>query len=214
VGWVRAGIGAAEGKAGFSLANDLLPTLGDEWCVVTDKGDGKKMGFFISLRDSRRFEDLVGQKLAPQFKLKSEQLQGARVWTWSPEGGSKNEKIPSLVVSGGMAILTTDPAWALATGSAPGKAYEKLKGTSDKISGIAVVDPAVWSKGNEVTMVATWRSGSEGVILDARFPGERPNWGKKGCDKPCDTPCDEGGEKPHEDKGGTTPAPKHTAKSV
>ena len=191
-GWARAGIGAAEGKLGLSFANDLLPAIGDEWCYVGETAEGKKGlkrgGFFLTLRDSRRFEDLVSKNLAPQLKLKSEQLQGARAWSWS--GDLEAAQSLRLVISGGVAILTNDPSWALATGGSAGKAYQQLAQYHEKASGLCVVDPSVWSKTNDVLTSVAWRSGPSGLHVEARFPGEPPSYcgrGGKGGDRSSDS---------------------------
>ena len=181
-GWVRAGIGAAEGKLGLSFANDLLPALGDEWCYVGETAEGKeglKRGaFFLTLRDSRRFEDLVTKNLAVQLHLKVEQLQGAKAWSWS--GDLEAAKQLRLVVSGGVAILTNDPSWALSTGGSAGKAYQRLAQYREKASGLCVIDPSVWAKANDVLTQVVWRSGPSGLEMDARFPGEPPGFCGKG----------------------------------
>lgn len=184
MGWVRSGIGAAEGKLGLSFANDLLPTLGSEWCYVGDlekpeEGGKGRFGFYIGLRDPRRFESLVAEKIAVQLHLGSEQLQGARAWSWGGEGGPKALR---LVVSGGVAILTNDPAWALATAGTAGKPYEQLAKYGKKASGLCVMDPAAWSEGNDVLAQVAWTTGPGGLEVDARFPGKPPRlWDKKGC---------------------------------
>lgn len=185
MGWIRSGIGAAEGKLGLSFANDLLPTLGSEWCYVGDlekKGENgqHRFGFYLSLRDARRFESLVSEKIAVQLHLETEQLQGARAWSWGGEGGPKGMK---LVVSGGVAILTDDPQWALATAGAANKPYEQLARYGSKASGLCVVDPALWSKDNDVLAQVAWTAGPSGLELDARFPGKPPRLWDKGCDQ-------------------------------
>jgi hypothetical protein len=178
--WVRAGIGAAEGKVGMSFANDLLPTLSDEWCVVSErpaaaaaegsKGAGhSKVAAFVMLRDSRRFEDLVSQKLAAQLKLKPLELKGARGWKW----GEGEEGI-SLIVSGGMAILTGDPAWALDTGGAPERAWKGLSDYRQKACVLVLMDPAKQAAAQDVLVEVECQCGPSGLLMKGRFPGEAP----------------------------------------
>ncbi len=189
MGWIRAGIGAAEGKLGLSFANDLLPTLGDQWCMVTAKGSegtsghGKRMGFFLTLRDSRRFEDLLKNKIAPQAHLQQQTYKGAEVWTIDKSGVFKGEKMPSLVISGGMAILTNDPQWALSTGGQPGKVYEKFAGIREKSNGLVVMDPSLWSSRSDVFTQIIVYSGTKGLSVNATFPGQAPSWNWKELDK-------------------------------
>jgi hypothetical protein len=193
--WVRAGIGAAEGKVGMSFANDLLPTLSDEWCVVSERpgaasGDGSKgaghskMAAFIMLRDSRRFEDLVSQKLVAQLKLKPLELKGARGWKWGEEG----EGI-SLIVSGGMAILTGDPAWALDTGGAPERAWKALSDYRQKACMLVMMDPAKQAATPDVLVQVECQCGPSGLLMKGRFPGEAPGM-----------LCQDKGEKPESGK--------------
>jgi hypothetical protein len=178
--WVRAGIGAAEGKVGMSFANDLLPTLSDEWCVVKERpaeasGEGSKgaghskVAAFIMLRDSRRFEDLVSQKLATQLKLKPLELKGARGWKWGEEG----EGI-SLIVSGGMAILTGDPAWALDTGGAPERSWKALSDYRQKACMLVMADPPKQASAQDVMVQVECQCGPSGLLMKGRFPGEAP----------------------------------------
>ena len=200
--WVRAGIGAAEGKVDLSFANDLLPALSDEWCFAAESktppsqegaGDGSpsKAAFFIILRDPRRFEDLVSQKLAPQLKLKAVDLKGARAWSM----GEGRDTV-SLVVSGGMAILTNNPAWALDTGGSPGKSWEALSDYKDKACMLAVADTSRPSQPADVLMRFECQCGPQGILVKGRFPGQAPGWFQNGhgCKKPCDKPCTEGDE--------------------
>jgi hypothetical protein len=200
--WVRAGIGAAEGKVELSFANDLLPALSDEWCFASESksppsqegatdGASSKAAFFIILRDPRRFEDLVTQKLAPQLKLKALDLKGARAWSM----GEGSEAV-SLVVSGGMAILTNNPAWALDTGGSPGKSWEALADYKDKACMLAVADTSRPSQPADVLMKFECQCGPQGILVKGRFPGQAPGWFKDGpgCKKPCDKPCTESGE--------------------
>lgn len=178
--WIRAGLGAAEGKLDLSFAKDLLPTLADEWCFVSSECKGSPKGgkaIFLTLRDSRRFEDLVANKLAPQLGLKPGTQSGARIWSYSlgKEGcGSVN-----LVVTGGMAIITDRPDWALATGGDAGKAWKALADFKDKASGVLVLDPTLWAKSNDVLVLGSCRSAADGIYASARFPGEPPNWTRK-----------------------------------
>ncbi len=186
MGWIRAGIGAAEGKLGLSFANDLLPALGDQWCVVSMRdsdgtGRAKRMGLFLTLRDSRRFEDLLKNKIAPQVHLEQQTYKGAEVWTFGKKGTTKGR--PSLVLSGGMAILTNDPQWALSTGGEPGKAYEKFAGIREKANGVAVLDPSLWSHQSDVFTQVILHSGMTGLSVDATFPGQAPNWNWKDWDR-------------------------------
>jgi len=198
--WVRAGIGAAEGKVDLSFANDLLPALSDEWCFAAESktppsqegaGDGSpsKAAFFIILRDPRRFEDLVSQKLAPQLKLKAVDLKGARAWSM----GEGRDTV-SLVVSGGMAILTNNPAWALDTGGSPGKSWEALSDYKDKACMLAVADTSRPSQPADVLMRFECQCGPQGILVKGRFPGQAPGWFQNGhgCKTPCDKPCTEG----------------------
>lgn len=202
MGWVRAGIGAAEGKVGISFANDLLPSLSDEWCFASEPGNGAgtgtdanarpaKTAFFIVLRDARRFEDLVSQKLAPQLKLKTVDLKGARAWSMG-----EGDKAVTLVVSGGMAILTSNPTWALDTGGSPDKAWKLLSEYREKACILAVADLSRPSEPADVIMKFECQCSSEGILVKGRFPGQAPGWfkGGHGCKKPCDKPCTEGGE--------------------
>ena len=197
--WVRAGIGAAEGKVGLSFANDLLPSLSDEWCFTSEAntipgqekaGEGlpHKAAFFIILRDPRRFEDLVTQKLAPQLKLKALDLKGARAWSMG-----EGDNAVSLVVSGGMAILTSNPAWALDTGGSPGKPWEALSEYRDKACVLVVADPSRPSQPSDVLMKFECQASPQGILVKGRFPGQAPGWLQDGhgCKKPCDKPCTE-----------------------
>lgn len=178
--WIRAGIGGAEGKLDLSFANDLLPTLSDEWCAVTTREPGKEghMGFFLALKDSKRFEDLVATKLAPQLNLEQSSEPGARVWRWKGGGGTES---PALIVAGGMAVVTDAPAWALATGGSPGKAWKSFADFSGKANCLVVLDPSVWSKENDVVVLGSCQVSPKGIYATARFPGEGPAaWGHKG----------------------------------
>jgi hypothetical protein len=178
--WVRAGIGAAEGKLDLSFAKDLLPTLADEWCFVSSETkDSSKGGraIFLTLRDSRRFEDLVSNKLAPQLGLKPGTQSGARIWTYSP--GKEGFGSLNLLVTGGMAIITDRPDWALATGGDAGKAWKALADFKEKASGVLVLDPILWAKNNDVLVLGSCRSASDGIYASARFPGEPPSWTRK-----------------------------------
>ncbi len=185
MGWIRAGIGAAEGKLGISFANDLLPTLGDQWCMVTAKGPdgGKRMGFFLTLRDSRRFEDLLKNKIAPQIHLQQQTYKGAEVWTFTKSGGFKGVDMPSVVISGGMAVLTNNPQWALSTGGQPGKVYEKFAGMREKANGLVVMDPSLWSSRSDVFTQIIVHSGTKGIGVNATFPGQAPTWDWKELDR-------------------------------
>ena len=206
--WVRAGIGAAEGKLNISFANDLLPTLSDEWCFTWDRQDAEGKGkeaaskahaaFYITLRDSRRFEDLVNQKLATQLKLKAVDLKGARGWSFGVPG---QEKTMQILVSGGMAILTDDPAWALDNGGNPGKAWKALSDYRGKACTLVFAEPGLWSDTNDILLSVSSSGGPQGIYSAGLFPGQPPGhmFGKKGCDKPCDKPCD--GEKAASEEG-------------
>ncbi len=184
--WVRAGIGAAEGKVGMSFANDLLPTLSDEWCVVRERAPGgegdkhrEKMAAFITLRDSRRFEDLISQKLVAQLKMKPLELKGARGWTWGEEGDGV-----SLLVSGGVAILTGDPAWALDTGGSPDRAWKALSDYRQKACILVMADHAKQTTSQDPMVRVECQCGPSGLLMKGLFPGEAPGlFGKDGCDK-------------------------------
>jgi hypothetical protein len=176
VGWVRAGLGAVEGKLGLSFANDLLPTLSDEWCLVV-KGRGaegspeRSVAFYVPLRDARRFEDLLTNRLAPQLGLVKRTESGAEIWTMKSDAPLRTGG--SLVVAGGVAILTSDPSWALSSEGAAGKAYEKLASMRERASGYLVMDPALMGKSAAFTQ-ASWTTEPDGVRVDASFPGKRP----------------------------------------
>lgn len=209
MGWIRAGIGAAEGKVGISFPNDLLPSLSDEWCFVSETADeggkGKdegarpsKAAFFIMLRDARRFEDLVSQKLAPQLKLTPLELKGARAWSI----GDGNRAM-SLVVSGGMAILTSDTAWALDTGGSPQKAWKLLSDQRQKSCILAVADLSRPSEPADVLMKFECLCGPDGILVKGRFPGQAPGWfkGGHGCDRLDEDEENASVESPGEAKG-------------
>ncbi len=176
MGTLRALIGAAEGKLGLSFCNDLLPTLSDEWCFASERspkgadgsGKGTKVALFQTLRDPRRFEDLVSQKLAPQLKLQPMELKGARGWSLGLPGAGQTL---SLVVSGGMAIFTDDPTWALDTGGAPSKPWKALSDYRGKASCLILAE----SK-SDVLVSVSCMSGPEGIYMAGRFPGHKPDW--------------------------------------
>ncbi len=195
MGWIRAAIGGAEGKLNFSFANDLLPSLGSEWCAVSDSKGGKgaaRMGLFLSLKDSRRFEDLVANNLAKQFPLEATTRQGARIWSW--KGADLKGRGVDLVIAGGMAVLTNDPDWALATGGDAGKAWKAFSEMKTPASSVVVLDPSMWSKSNDVLVQATCKTQAGGIWVSARFPGDRPSWGGHSCEGKGDQAKD-GGKK-------------------
>ena len=201
--WVRAGIGAAEGKLDLSFANDLLPTFSDEWCAVSTREEGKAghMGFFLALKDARRFEDLVANKLAPQLKLEQSSEQGARVWRWSGQG---KEEAPALIVSGGMAVVTDSPAWALATGGSPGKAWKSFADFNQKANCLVVLDPDVWSKKNDLVVLGSCQVSPKGIYASALFPGEGPAaWGHKDKHTSVASPEASAGESPAQGASGS-----------
>jgi len=195
MGWVRAAIGAAEGKLNFSFSNDLLPALGSEWCVVSDSKGEKgtaRMGLFLSLKDSRRFEDLVANNLAKQLPLQATTRQGARIWSWKG-AGLKGGGV-DLVIAGGLAVLTNDPDWALATGGDAGKAWKALSEMKAPASSMVILDPSLWSKSNDVLVQATCKTQTDGIWVWARFPGDRPSWGGQASEGKGDQAKD-GGDK-------------------
>ncbi len=176
MGTLRAVIGAAEGKLGMSFSNDLLPTLSDEWCFASEPSPegakpsekGTRMALFQTLRDPRRFEDLVSQKLAPQLKLQPMELKGARGWSLGLPGAGNRL---SLVVSGGMAIFTDDAAWALDTGGTSSKPWKALSNYRSKASCLILAE----SK-SDVLVSVSCLSGPEGIYTAGRFPGHKPDW--------------------------------------
>ncbi len=184
MGWIRAGIGAAEGKLNLSFANDLLPSLGDESCVViAPDGKEERWGFFMTLRDRRRFEYLLTNNIAPQFHLKRKDFKGAEVWSMVVSNNGKFKRLPKLVLSGAMVIITNDPNWALSTGNAKGKSYKRFVKASRKAAGIVVFDPGAWSRKSNVFTKIVWHADSSGIAFEARFPGEPPTWNWKALKK-------------------------------
>ena len=110
---VRAAIGAFEGKLGVSLANDLLPTLGDEACVVFKKlpgEDGKKgeesVALYVSLRDSRRLQSLLREKVGPGVGLVEGSTQGVPSWSWKSKEEKPGEQTLQLMVTGENLVIT------------------------------------------------------------------------------------------------------------
>ncbi|MEJ2367156.1 MAG: hypothetical protein P8Z49_02100 [Acidobacteriota bacterium] len=177
MGTIRAVIGAGEGKFNMSFSNDLLPTLGQQAVAVlekrTDSTDGlhKGVAVYWSLQDTRRFESLVSDKLAPQLHLKPVSYPGAR--GWSIALGSKGHE-PVILVSGGLAIITNNPKWALSTSGESGKAYQQLADFSHSASGVFVASPDA-CKDNRVPIVVSWRFKSDGIAARAELPGKPLN---------------------------------------
>jgi hypothetical protein len=175
MGWIRAGIGAAEGKLGLSFTNDVLPTMGDEWCfVLGPAGPGakhKRSAFLVSLRDARRLEDILTNKIATQFPIHREAYDGAGLWKWKTEGPAESG-IPVLLVAGGYAVLTNDPEWALGTSQPVGKAYQEFVSLKGQATGRMVMDPQLWNQKASSLAVVTWKTRGDGLEVEARFPGE------------------------------------------
>ncbi len=184
MGNVRAVIGLVEGKLDLSLANDLLPTLGDESLVVfggeadgpEESGDGGRWAVAFSLKDARRFESLVGEKVAKAVSLKPTPFPGARGWTWGDGKG------PTLLVTGGVALLTGAPRWALATGGDAGKAWKRLAAVDRPVSGVLCFAPGAASPSRRELVFAAWTFCREGVVVRAEVPGKLPRLPL--CEKP------------------------------
>lgn len=158
---LRGGIGFLEGKLGLSLANDLLPTLGDEALTVqAGSRETQRWVMALSLKDARRFESLVAEKVATSLPLESLTFPGARGWKMSGV---------TLLVSGGVALFTNNPEWALSSGKEPGKAWKRLEGSSGATSGIL----SLASEGaGGFPAFASWRLSPEGMLFEAQVPGK------------------------------------------
>ncbi|MEW5764262.1 MAG: hypothetical protein ACOYXN_02975 [Acidobacteriota bacterium] len=175
MGWIRAGIGAAEGRLGLSFSNDVLPTIGDEWSFVLGSAGPnsghKRAAFLVSLRDARRLEDILTTKIASQFPIQREAYKGAGLWRWKSEGPA-GDGAPVFLVAGGYAVVTNDPEWALGTSQPAGKAYQEFVSLKGQASGRVVVDPVLWNQKASSLTVVTWRTRGDGLEAEARFPGE------------------------------------------
>lgn len=162
VGNLRGAVGLMEGKVGLSLSNDLLPTAGDEALYVTSaSGEKERWALILALKDARRFESLIAEKVAPALSLAPVEFPGARGW-----------KVPgdtTLMVSGGLAIVTQDPQWVLATGGDESRAFKRLKETGDAASGFLSMTPdaAAHSPAS-----VSWTFNPDGVVFKAQVPGE------------------------------------------
>ncbi len=168
MGNLRGAIGLAEGKLDLSFANDLLPTLGGECAAVFSKnGDESRWAAIFSLQDPRRFESLINDKVSKSISLKPVTFPGARGWTF---GGEKLKSAITLLVSGGAAIVTEDPAWALSTGGEAGRAWKKISSLAEPISGALVITPKPGDK-NGGMAVTTWTFSGRGILARAEVPG-------------------------------------------
>lgn len=182
VSTVRAAVGALEGKLGVSLANDLLPTLGDEWCLVMKtvpgEGDAKgeeKAALFVSLRDSRRIETLMREKVGPSMSLTEGVSQGHPAWMWKPgEGGGKPDaETLQILIADEALVVTAWPAWAM--GSAGGsKAWERARTEEGRLAFLAVADPSAWGQAGKPPIVVSGTREDHGILVKATFTGERP----------------------------------------
>ncbi|MEW6758455.1 MAG: hypothetical protein AB1347_09555 [Acidobacteriota bacterium] len=175
MGWIRAGIGAAEGRMGLSFSNDVLPTIGDEWSFVLGSAgpnsEKKRAAFLVSLRDARRLEDILTTKIASQFPIRREAYKGAGLWKWKSESDIGGDA-PVLLVAGGYAVVTNDPEWALGTSQPAGKAYQEFVSLKGQATGRVVVDPVLWNQKASSLTVVTWKTRGDGLEAEARFPGE------------------------------------------
>lgn len=172
MGWIRAGLGAAEGKLGLSLSGELLPALGDEWCLVLGPGGGGRHGaLYLTTRDPRRLEDLLANKIAPQLKLEKQSVEGAVLWKPGKEGLLAGEPL-AVGLSGGILFFAEDPLWALGTSQPPSAAFKEWASFSRKASLFAAVDPALWSEKAPSPAVFSGTFGGDGLSGQARFPGE------------------------------------------
>jgi hypothetical protein len=178
---VRAAIGAFEGKLGVSLANDLLPTLGDEVCVVFKKLPGEEEGkegeesvaLYVSLRDSRRLQSLLREKVGPDIGLVEGSTQGVPSWSWKSKDQKPGEHALQLLVTGETLVVTESPGWAL--GSAPeGKAYKRMGSEEGKLSLLAVADGEGWNLAGKPPVVVSGTREEDGILVKASFSGERP----------------------------------------
>ncbi len=168
MGNIRGAIGLLEGKLDLSLANDLLPTIGGEYAAVFGKeGEESRWAAVFALQDPRRFESLVAEKIAKSLSLKAAAYPGARGWTFGGDGGKDGV---TLLVSGGAAIVTANPAWALSTGGEAGKAWKKLAALAKPVSGALVFSPEAKDVGAGPT-ITTWTFSSQGVLVRAEVAG-------------------------------------------
>lgn len=158
---LRGGLGFVEGKLGLSLANDLLPTLGDEALIVQQGSDNEQRWVVaLSLKDSRRFESLMTGKVAPSLSLEALSFPGARGWKYSGV---------TLLVSGGVALFTNEAQWALSSGKEQSKAWKRLDETSASVSGILSFSH---EGATGFPAYASWQLSPEGIILEAQVPGK------------------------------------------
>lgn len=177
MGNIRGAIGLLEGKLDLSLANDLLPTIGGECAAAFDKdGEKSRWAIVFSLQDPRRFESLVNEKIAKSFPLKAVTYPGARGWTF---GGDEKKAGITLLVSGGAAIVTEDPAWALSTGGDAGRAWKKLSSIGESVSGAMVITPDSKEKSAGPT-VTTWTFSNQGILVRAEVAGAPPRARSRG----------------------------------
>jgi len=181
---VRMGLGAVEGKLGLSLANDLMPCLGDESCYVwkterrgPDEEDDIHGALFLSLRDSRRMKALLREKVAPGIGLAETEIGGFPAWHWQSEGRLSDLSDLKMVISGQNLVFTNSADWALSTAEAS-RAWTRLSELEGRYTAFAVVDPALWGDVGEPLVQASWISESDGVLLKARFPGNCPDISK------------------------------------
>jgi len=166
MGNVRAALGLVEGKLDLSLANDLLPTVGDEALVVwSHEKDASRWALVLSLKDPRRFESLFAEKAAKTLSLDPVTFPGARGWKSSKTGAM------TLLVSGGLAVLSADPAWALATGGEEGKAWKQFATSDSTASGLVSF---THESAGRLPAFATWTFNTGGVSLQAKVPGTLP----------------------------------------
>lgn len=174
MGWIRAGLGAAEGKLGLSFSSELLPALGDEWCLVLGPaGEEPHRAIYFTTRDPRRLEDLLANKIAPQLHLEKQTFEGALLWRPAKEGLPAGQFL-TVGLSGGILFLASDPAWALGTSQPPAAAFKELAAFSGKASLYAAVDPVLWSEKAPFPAVFEGTFGGDGFLGRARFPGEPP----------------------------------------
>lgn len=177
---VRAAVGAAEGKLGVSFANDLLPTLGDEACMVlrqTAGEDGEKgpetLAVYLSLRDSRRLQSLLREKVGPSLGLVETPVQGATSWSWKPKEPGGEEPSLQLLVTADFLVITQDAGWAL--GSSPeGKAFKHLMAEEGKFALLVVADGEGWNVAGKPPVVVSGTREEDGVLFSASFSGKRP----------------------------------------
>jgi len=166
MGNVRAALGLVEGKLDLSLANDLLPTVGDEALVVWGREkDTSRWAVVLSLKDPRRFENLFAEKAAKALALDPVTFPGARGWKSSKTGAM------TLLVSGGLAVVTADPTWALATGGEEGKAWKQFAASDNSASGLVSF---THESAGRLPAFATWTFHAGGVSMQAKVPGTLP----------------------------------------